>query len=410
MLTTNPKVIPMAHEFIARLSGTEINRLALDISQQIVDKAKYMTDYYHRYYLKYSYSDRYILALVIRNIFWEVKEFGHIQTHPEDLLRRANRNFDAYDYREYPSGLIFLCRAFARQFDDFDNFSRREFHCECDTENWLVEDYSCTAIRRYYRGRWFSVERVYSHDEFGKNKELLGYYVCENLYGWLKFKNEDGSTECIDVDEHYKVVPFDTEDEAKFFIVQLADMLNTDVKPRLIKRGNHYVDTDEKDYVSQAAAQWILDTLSQAPIEETRMREEAEAKARAEQLERERIAAEKARIAAEKRAKREKELSKGGYRVYVLQLEFNIIKIGISSNMLKRTSDIEGGGLKILKYRCTQPMTKGESRKIEYACHQHFRNRRKQREYFYVPYDEGCEKLQTFVDQPLIEVQLHDNS
>lgn len=90
--------------------------------------------------------------------------------------------------------------------------------------------------------------------------------------------------------------------------------------------------------------------------------------------------------------------------VYVFELDNNTVKIGISENIRRRIKEIQGGGNTVLRFAISQRgFKKSEARRIEAACHRYFKNRRKpkQREYFYVPYDEANAYLQTYT--PVIE-------
>lgn len=161
-------------------------------------------------------------------------------------------------------------------------------------------------------------------------------------------------------------------------------------------------DMAKDDYIHQAAAQLIRDTLAQAPLEEIRLREEYETAERAAQLERERLEREKQEQLAEQKRKRFEKM-RTGVHVYVFQLDNDTCKIGVSDNVQRRIYEIEDGGLDVLKFTCTkQGFLKNVAEEIESACHEFFKDKRKQRvqrrkcEYFHITFDEACDKLKEF--------------
>lgn len=400
-------------DVLAQIEGDDINRLALLVANQIAEDYRPFTHHVSDTRFDFFDSETMVLALFIQHVLWEIKEHGQIKTHPEDLLHRVACNFRDYEYRNYPIKFTWLCRAFVKQIADAENlscFERRGFDFSGACWNMYGANSAATSD---YSGRRFVVKQIYSHDEFDNKKDFLGWYVCEELHGLAEYEITPGKIDREWIDKLYAVVPFSNRKEAEFFLVQLVDLLNT---------GKGLDDCD--DYICQAAAQLVRDTLAQAPVEETLMREEAEAKARAEQLEKERIQRERNERKAQKlaaRKERERQAVErirsdprmnGGDHVYIIEFEplsasKDFIKIGHSVDVFKRMPDVNGG-VDVLRSCCTAAMTIKQTNKIENQCHEHFAGRRKigsnmgKTEYFYVPYDEACAYLRSLVDTDLI--------
>lgn len=412
------------------LDGNDINRLALRAARQSLAGYRYENfRYIHAepnnllspivnkeiVYkpVDYSWTEICTVALAFRSILWEVKEREQLQSHPEDLLRRASCNMRAYEYRGYPRYLKFICRAFARQFSDFDRLPRRAFnwnHSD-DGGNWLISG-DGFASQRDYGARWFKVNGLYSYDEFGNQKDVVSWCVSEEVYGLFPYTDPTGKEKFYCLDEVYKAVPFDDIDEAKFFIAQLVDLLNTGYELKKAEDGWYFmIDKNQNDYINEIAAQLCRDTLAQAPVEEIRMVEEEAAKKRAEQLEKERIAREKTVAEANRRAEKDRKIDmRGGDHVYVIKFEplsnnKDYIKIGHSVDVNRRSLEVKGG-LDIHAACCTKAIPNSRALQIETQCHQHFDDRKKpeQREYFFVPYEEACAYLRSLVDEDLIVI------
>ena len=242
-----------------------------------------------------------------------------------------------------------------------------------------------------YSGREFFIEEAPHYlKKFGK------YIVCERYYDY----GVNGV--CHELMEA-RIVPFNDCGAANMFILQLIDSLNYD---------------DESDW--SWSRKFVREVVAQAPVEQMLIEEEKERIRREEQRKIEQAKAEKARREAEKRAHQaEKErkaaerakLERGlreGFRVYIFGFEHDIIKIGMSNNVIKRKSEVQGG-LAVVKICCTDKLTSGDARHFEKLCHEHFDDRRKKnvsgREYFeHVPYDEACDYLRSLVGSELINI------
>lgn len=323
-------------------------------------------------------SDKFILALFVRNVLWEIIEHGEFQTHPDDLLNRIVYNMRQYRCRRYPDVFIWYCRAFARQFGDFEHLPRR--HLEISREHWAYYS-DGVGQQTDFNSRNFFVEPL-----FGR------YYVSEY---WVAY-TQDGGYDYME--EH--VVPFDDERDARFFIAQLVDLLNTGKKRRYEEGSWVSKVTSEDDYICQAAAQLVRDTIAQAPVEATRMQKARDAQAKAERLQREREIAERARRKAEKQAVHDRHLQKlveRGTRVYVFAMENNTCKIGYSDGIKRRMAEVHGhSGLQISKWCCTVPLENAPA--IEDICHKHFAGKRRYNtEFFDISYEDARDYLQTLV-------------
>lgn len=384
---------------IQKLNAADINRLALLSAIEIVKGYGKEHGHHCNWKTYFDWGEYCPLALAIRNILWEIKEYGQLKTRPEDLMDYAARNFRSYEYRLYPSYLTWCCRAFARQFADFTHLPNREFEPN-KSPTWRIHETALPSAKQSdYSARTLMVERVFSHDEFGNQKKLLGYYLCEKIYGIFEYGTSDGKPDREFINNFYTVVPFDDAEEASFFLAQLVELLNTGKKTHW--EAFQVTITPEDDYIHQAAAQLIRNTIAQAPVEEILIREEQEAKARAEQLERERIAREEVERIAKKQAERIAK-SGNGFHCYIFQLSNNTIKIGFSNNVMRRAATIIGhSGLDIPKIAFSQNSYEDEARRLEKRCHEHFAPFRIRGEFFSATFEDAVNYLQSLCATPL---------
>ena len=391
---------------LQHVEGKDIADLALNMAQEIALEFNANWKAYQKYWHNdFTWTETCTLALTFRNILWEIKEYGELRTHPESLLSHATAQMRDYKCRGYSFYLTLFVRAFARQLCEFNNLPRREFGPSNDPcGHWYIYD-SGMAARNDYSARQFQVESVYSHDEFGETKDFLGYYVCESLYGFFDCSGEDDiHPDYVQLDEFYKVVPFDSKGKAKFFVACLVELLN-DGYGRKNEEGWYEVDYAKDDYIHQAAAQLIRETLAQAPVEETRIREEEEAKARAERLEKERIQREKAERKAAERAKIFTKMCTDSH-VYIFHFDTGFTKFGKGNNVFARANKIkEGAPISIIKWACTEPIHESQALKFERQCKKHFADKNIQKLYperkynttenFEISFEEAVEYLKS---------------
>ena len=88
---------------------------------------------------------------------------------------------------------------------------------------------------------------------------------------------------------------------------------------------------------------------------------------------------------------------RGGMHVYILQMDNDTVKIGMSVNVQERIPTIiSNSGLGVLKWCCTKGFTAEEARAIEASCHKNFSSKRKRGEFFKINYEEAKTHLQTY--------------
>lgn len=355
------------------MSGRDINRIALFLTTELCNGAKDV--FRHTYDFHAHSAERMSLALAVWQTLWELKEFGQMQTHPEYLIQHAASNMRDYQYRDYSHVLIWLCRAFARQFGDCDNMPQTkfvEYPRSINAQKWWLYAYDAEGYAQQSDRAAHSlfIKRIPELERFGN------FFLCESYPS--DYTEVDGLGILVHERKDLNVVPFDSYDEAQLFLAQLVDLLNS----------------GEKDPVCPAATQFVRDVLEQAPVEQMRMEEERQAAERAKREEAERRRKEAEQQAAIARAKRE-EAMRDGVHVYIFQLDNDTVKIGISNNIMRRVKEVEGA-VKVTKIAYSRAGFKEwQAREIERDCHNHFRDKRKMNEYFFAPFDEAKEYLQT---------------
>lgn len=364
---------------LKNMTGYDINRVSVYLSRFIcigINEEYYKI--YERLYNLVSFEQT--LSLVVCKVLWELKEFGLLQTHPDDLLARCATNTRDFQKRGFGYGLDFLCRAFARQFGDFANIPKREYEYNRDTicfgsGLWRIEGSSTNTIAQQYS----YAPHIFFIKEYPPLKKFGNFFLWEQ---WgTDFVDHAGLGRIVVETKREPVVPFDSCGEAELFMLQLVDLLNS----------------GEKDPVCPAATQFIRDVLEQAPVEQMRMEEERQAAERAQREEAERRRKEAEQQAAIARAKRE-EAMRDGVHVYIFELDNGTVKIGISNNIMRRVKEVQGA-VKVTKIAYSRASFKEwQAREIERDCHNHFRDKRKMNEYFYVTFNEAKTYLQNITD------------
>ena len=353
----------------ANVSFKDLSRAAVYLSGKIIKANRECSGWWNRG------SEHLTLSLAVWKMLCELKEFREVLTRPEDLIQMAAYNMRAYECRRYPRFLEILCRSVARQFADFDGLASKSFEHSWD-DHWKF--YSYSNIKTSDR----AARKIFVAED-SRLEEFGNVFVCEE---WAAESTEiAGIGGCIvDKWEVAKVIPFNSHDEAVLFVAQLADLLNTGGEPDC-----------------PAAAQFIRDTVAQAPVEQMRMELERKAAEQAKREEEERRRKEFEQQAAIARAKREESIRQGVH-VYVLDLGNGTVKIGISNNVRSRIAQAQTFGLKVVRFAVTQQGFKeSQALKIESACHKYFKDKSVTKEVFNIPYDEAKAHLQTYA--PIIE-------
>ena len=361
---------------LKNMTGHDINRVSLYLSRFIcigIDEEYY--NVYERLYNLTSFEQT--LSLAICKVLWELKEFGQMQTYPDCLIAHCATNIRDCQKRGFGYGLDFLFRAFARQFGDFANIPKREYEYNHDMicfgdGLWRIEGNGRETIAQQYD----YAPHIFFIKEYPPLKKFGNFFLWEQ---WTTdFVDHAGLGRIAVKTKMEPVVPFVSCGEAELFLIQLVDLLNS----------------GEKDPVCPAATQFVRDVLEQAPVEQMRMEEERQAAERAKREEAERRRKEAEQQAVIARAKRE-EAMRDGVHVYIFQLDNGTVKIGISNNIMRRVKQVEGA-VKVTKIAYSRAGFKEwQAREIERDCHNHFRDKRKMNEYFFVPFDEAKEYLQT---------------
>ena len=336
---------------LKNMTGLDINRVSLYLSHFIcigIDVEYY--NVYERLYNLTSFEQT--LSLAVWKALWELKEFGQMQTHPDCLIAHCATNIRDCQKRGFGYGLDFLFRAFARQFGDFANIPKREYEYNHDmicfgSGLWRIEGNGLETIAQQYD----YAPHIFFIKEYPPLKKFGNFFLWEQ---WTTDFVDHAGLGRIAVETKMKpVVPFDSCGEAELFLIQLVDLLNS----------------GEKDPVCPAATQFVRDVLEQAPVEQMLIEQERQA------------------------AKRKAEM-RNGVHIYIFQLDNGTIKIGISNNIMRRVKQIEGA-VKVTKIAYSRAGFKEwQAREIERDCHNHFRDKRKMNEYFFVPFDEAKEYLQ----------------
>lgn len=365
----------MTAETIAAMSGGEINTLALHLAKELTKN--YTPELkYSREDIRWDFDAQNVIALFIHHCFWEIKEHGTIQTHPDYLVNRFTSHMRGYQYSAYePPSIRWICRAFARQFvNDFSKLKNNNRYC-MGYDHWVM--LACEAYIEYnenwhqfYIESWF-----YPTAEGGRHPERK--FCKAVLYErWTEYG--DGGKGWEDMDE--PIAAFDTKEQASFFLAQLVNLLNS----------------SENAPVCQASAQLIRDTLAQAPQELERIQEELAEADRVAQAERERRQIEQNLRKLSERAKRDAEKNNRKC-VYVFGRADGSSKIGISYDIKQRQTAIKNsGGYKVTQYCYTPLFPTSVARAIEAECHAHFANLRLEGEFFKVPYEEAKNYLRQY--------------
>lgn len=344
METTNP---------LADVSFKDLSRVAAYLGNGIYRESGYSETYHEE-------TVRATLMFAIYKVLCELKEFGQLKSHPDSLIQRSAAVMQAYHYRGHPHMLDWLCRAFARQFGNFDGLPPIEQ--KTWWRDWEFYGYSGEPTIKYDEraAHKIFINRATTLKNFGK------WVVCECYPA--KFTEIAGlGGMIVSKWEVVEVIPFNSYNEAVLFITQLAELLDTG---------------DEVEF--PAATQFIRDVVAQAPVEKMQMALEREAAERAE------------------REKKERIINSSGTNVYVLDFGNGLIKIGVSCNVRSRISQANTFGQITVRFAVTQKhFSYGEACKIEHACHDFFKDKRVTKEVFRVPYDEAKAKLETY--SPVIE-------
>lgn len=223
-------------------------------------------------------------------------------------------------------------------------------------------------------GRTFWVDKIPRLDAYGRNTNDIARYEIREQWTSREQPEIPGRNYYIRGDKSASVLSFPIQKEARVFLEALAWVLNA---PPQIP-------------INQILAPSLIETaINKAEELITEREKEAE-------------------------EKREKEKFRatvhGGDHVYILKFEplndnKDFIKIGHSVDVLQRTKQVTGG-LDVLTSCCTKALSYEEALKFETQCHRHFADRRKpkQKEYFFVPYEEACAYLRSLVKEDLIVI------
>ena len=91
--------------------------------------------------------------------------------------------------------------------------------------------------------------------------------------------------------------------------------------------------------------------------------------------------------------------------VYVLQMDNDTVKIGVSADFRKRKAVVKNGsGAEVLKCCRTDYIDNADAYKIEAACHKAFKLRRLKGEFFKITYEDACAELEKHA--PIVERKL----
>lgn len=361
------------------VSPIELSRAALFLANKIIaeyNETKPLTEIWK--YDELDCDEKAVVKLFIWRTLCELKEFGQLKTHPEDLIRRCAANLRAYEYRGYHVRLKCLGRAFTNLFTDFQKLPRKEWFYNFDDWKLYTTDSheGNTAKMSDYGARCFYVEEVPCYKDIGE-------YVVSERY---PSTNRNGMVLMTDF-QYAHVVPFKTLDEANFFISQLVDLLNNGEQ----RYCSESADCNDSEVVSQ----FVRNVITQVPFEKMRMaKEEAVARQREEERIR-RIEEEKSRAKEQKKALHEKMLSERGTRVYIFEMENHTVKFGMSDNIKRRLMEIRGhSGMQIIRGCCTENLD--APRTIESTCHKHFDEKRRYKtEFFDITFEEAIAYLKT---------------
>lgn len=334
-----------------KVAGVELSRTAVLLGERIC--AEYNREHVKRIADALFETEKMALALFIWKSLCKLKECGQMQIHPEDWSQCVLWNFRNYEYRGYPFALDLLMRAFARQIGDFDNLPRKTFYPAVGHTLWRFYNTGERSNVAQFDGwcRHFFIRNVPALKEFGD------WFVGEYWY-------EEDSEQHREV----IVVPFKTQEEAEFFLLQLADSLNS---------------TNESG--CHLAAQFIHDVVAQAPVEEMKIKLEQEAAREAERREKERM------------------IASHGTHVYILDFGNGLIKIGVSRNVRNRIAAARTFGQATARYAVTKEGFEFSAAcDIESKCHNLFKDKSVSKEVFRVTYAKAKTYLETLA--PIVEL------
>ena len=238
-------------------------------------------------------------------------------------------------------------------------------------EDTLVESSFIRPNRRIY------LEAIYPANARPYYSNACRFELREE---WASFENPEFLVKGRDdlqvgYDKKVRIASFDNLDDGRFILQLLAALLNAPA--------NNPLCHEISPYIMRAFASFP-DELAKIDAQEEKEEAERAAKVEAE--------------------KKFYDNLHYGVQVYMCQLDNDTVKIGISKNVIQRSSAIEGhSGLKVLRWTCTEGLPAREARQIESDCHSHFGKSRTHREFFAVTFDEACVYLQSRVALPLIQ-------
>lgn len=265
--------------------------------------------------------------------------------------------------------LVWICRAFTRQFTDLTKLKPYE---HLSLLQWFIDGEG--AYQRY-SSRRFWLERVRDPTAGGRWPPVIGIGILET---WSHYA---GDSALLGL--------FKTSVEALFALAQLIEVLNM----------------DEKDPLRELSLQLVTQTLAQVSMEDFLIKQEQKAAEEAERLEQERIQRENEERKAVKRAEIETKMCTDSH-VYIFLFNNGYIKIGKANNVFARAQKIkEGTPISIIKWACTEPIHESQAFKVEKQCHKHFANKNLQilypernyntKESYEITFEEAVEYLKT---------------
>lgn len=236
--------------------------------------------------------------------------------------------------------------------------------CGCEWE-WNGE--SVWHNDRFQRDRWFLARAIPRLNALGENtREVSRYEICEI---WTSREQPEmwGRGFYIKHDKEVAVFFFTEQQEARNFLKLLCWVLNA---PSEIP-------------MSQIISTSLVNTLANANTEEMHTLWEKES------LERE---------------MHKKNVKIHGTHVYILALDNDTVKIGVSVKPLSRARLVKGlSGHNIIDWCYTQGLSHDDGYALEATMHTFFADRRTCGEFFKVPYEEARDKLRSMVDDDLVK-------
>lgn len=233
-------------------------------------------------------------------------------------------------------------------------------------DDWRDSNDGECIINRFCDERRMNVNAFREIDLRGRDGEILGYELQE----FYRLFMQNGKHYCS-----APILEFNNQVEATFFLTLFKWLLNYDEKP--------FANSPELLNCRREISKCITRMLANPQFDKIAKRHE-----------------QRAQIIKKIQEAEHPELT----RVYAFHFDNNCTKIGISNNVYQRANQLEVAPLIIDKLAYTKTaFTKDKARQVEMQCHEFFRPKHRCLEYFNIPFEEACRKLQEYSDLYIAE-------